>query len=79
MDHATLIERLGGGAILAERLRKAGIKVDREAIYKWREYNHIPWKWRSVIASAAEKDGITIPRNFLPEVPKRFVSADAAQ
>lgn len=80
MDHTTLIERLGGGAVLAERLTKAGYEVDREAIYKWREYNHVPWKWRSVIASVAGKDGVPLPKNFLPEVPKNFLrSADVAQ
>ena len=76
MDHKQLIEKLGGGAILAKRLKTAGIEVDAEAIYKWREFNRVPLKWRSVIASVARIDGIPLPKDFLPgfaalNVPRR--------
>ena len=66
MDHKELIEKLGGGAILAKRLKTAGVEIDPEAIYKWREFNRVPLKWRSVIASVARADGVPLPKDFLP-------------
>lgn len=41
------IKFLGGPTKLAKRLAEhTGTAIDREAIYKWKAREFIPWKWR---------------------------------
>ena len=68
MDHAGLINALGGGRELSRRLKEHGHKVGEEAIYKWREFNRVPYKWRPVIATLARRRRIELPKNFLPSL-----------
>lgn len=63
MTHSDFIEALGGGTKVAERL-----KIDREAVYKWRERDLIPWRWRPHLISFAREKGIRPPKQFLPGV-----------
>lgn len=64
MKHADFIEELGGGTKVAERL-----KIDREAVYKWRERDFIPWRWRAPLLTMAREMGKKAPKEFLPGVP----------
>ena len=67
MTHAELIEALGGGTVISYRLSKvSGEVVDREAVYKWRKRNSIPWKWRSFLFEMAKEREVVLPENFFP-------------
>ena len=69
MTHIEFIEALGGGAKIAERLTElAGEHVDREAVYRWKKLNQIPWRWRSLLVGIAKEQGVTLPEEFLPGV-----------
>ncbi len=69
MDHRRILEKLGGGTAVAERLtRLSNTVVDREAVYKWREKNSIPHRWRPFIAQLAAEAQIRLPKNFIPGV-----------
>lgn len=65
-EHATLIDQLGGGTVIAEALF-GGIGErgrHRDTIYKWKR-NGIPWRWRSAIVEIARERGVDLPDNFL--------------
>lgn len=69
MTHAELIKKLGGGDKVAKRLSElAGEEINREAVYKWRELDHIPWRWRPYVVSLAREKGARLPKDFLPGV-----------
>lgn len=56
MDARTIIDRLGGGTKVAHALTAlTGESIDREAVYKWRERNVIPWKWRAHVSVLASR------------------------
>ena len=65
MSDAKLIDALGGGSGLATALTERGAPTDREAVYKWKERDFIPWKWRTHVAALAEERKISIPEDFL--------------
>ncbi len=69
MTHSELIEALGGGTKVAERLSAmVGEPIDREAVYQWRMRDVIPYRWRPHIAGMAKKEGIKLPKGFTPQV-----------
>ena len=70
MTHSDLIEKLGGGTILAARLSHApgGGEIARSAIYQWAKLNHIPWKWRPAVMAVARSHGVPLPEDFIPGV-----------
>lgn len=69
MTHAELIKALGGGDTVAKAISElAGEDLDREAVYKWRELNSIPWRWRPYVVKLARKKGEKLPKDFLPGV-----------
>lgn len=63
MTHSEFIKALGGGTAVADQL-----KIDREAVYKWAERDLIPWRWRSHLIPIARKEGVKLPKQFLPGV-----------
>ncbi len=66
MDHRVILEKLGGGTVVAGLLSTlSGTDVDREAVYKWREKNSIPHRWRPFIAQLAADKRIRLPKDFL--------------
>ena len=65
MSDAKLIDALGGGSGLATALTERGAPLDRETIYKWKERDFIPWKWRAHVAALAEEHEISLPEDFL--------------
>jgi hypothetical protein len=69
MDHREILQKLGGGTVVADRLSTmTKTLVDREAVYKWREKNSIPHRWRPFIAQLAAEARIRLPKNFIPGV-----------
>lgn len=69
MTHSEFIDALGGGTKIAEWLTaNAGEHVDREAVYKWKELDRIPWRWRSLLIVMAKDASITVPKDFLPGI-----------
>ena len=62
--HGNLIEKLGGGTVLAVALWGEAGEKRREAIYKWKQ-NGIPWRWRPEIYRLAALRGVTVPTEFL--------------
>ncbi len=68
-SHSDLIETLGGATKVAELLSaETGEDVDREAIYKWRKLNRVPWRWRPHVAQVAKRSGVKVPAGFLTGV-----------
>ena len=65
MSDAKIIDALGGGSKLAATFTELGLLLDREAVYKWKERDFIPWKWRVHIAALAKKRKISLPKDFL--------------
>ena len=65
MTDTDVIEALGGATVLAAALGESGYGVDREAIYKWKERDFIPWKWRGRVAALAKGREISLSENFL--------------
>ena len=69
MTHSEFIAELGGGTEIAKRLSIiTGTEVDREAVYKWRENNHVPWRWRHYLVAIAKKKRVKPPDGFLPSI-----------
>lgn len=69
MGHAELIQALGGGTAVAKRLSEmTGKPVDREIVYKWREFDRIPWRWRGHLIAIAKEQRQRLPPEFLPGV-----------
>lgn len=67
MQHSEFIKALGGGTAVAARLSElTGKDVDREAVYKWNEFNNVPWRWRHHVARIAREKEIALPDGFLP-------------
>lgn len=67
MQHSEFIKKLGGGKVVAERLSEAtGKRVDPEAVYKWNEFNSVPWRWRHHLVPLAREKGISLPEDFFP-------------
>jgi len=63
--HAALIDALGGGTAVARALSKqVGREVDREAVYKWKEYGRIPWRWRMPLSMLAKEANVPVPDDF---------------
>ena len=70
MDHAELIEALGGGTVICDWLFKhSGRRIDREAVYKWHKRNRVPWKWRGALLVMATAHNLRPPEDFLPGGP----------
>lgn len=70
MNHADFINELGGGTKVAELLAaETGEPIDRESVYKWRERDFIPWRWRPHLIAIAMRLGKHAPKNFVPGVP----------
>ena len=70
MTDASVIEALGGATVLGAALAENGYEVDREAIYKWKERDFIPWKWRSRVAAVALKSNVSLPDCFVDSEPE---------
>lgn len=69
MDHAEFITLLGGGTKVAALLaEETGEKIDREAVYKWRELNRVPFRWRPHLVVIARRVGVKLPQDFVPGV-----------
>ncbi len=69
MTHSELIEALGGGTKVADRLSEmVGEPIDREAVYQWRIRDVIPYRWRPFLAGIAQQEGIKLPKGFMPKV-----------
>ena len=66
---ADLIDELGGGTKVAAALSQlTGKPVDREAVYKWKEFDNIPLRWRASIVKIAREKDVPVPDNFLEEL-----------
>jgi hypothetical protein len=64
------IDDLGGGTAIAARLTElTGQPVDREIIYKWKEHDHVPWRWRPLMATLAREKEIGLPEGFFDFAP----------
>ncbi len=70
MTDASVIEALGGATVLAAALVENGYEVDREAIYKWKERDFIPWKWRGRVAAIASRSNVSLPDCFVDSDPE---------
>lgn len=69
MDHAEFIEALGGGTKVAALLsEETGENIDREAVYKWRGLNRVPFRWRPHLVVIARRIGVKLPQDFVPGV-----------
>ena len=65
MEHAALINELGGGTKVAAALtERTGTTIDREAVYKWKVHG-VPWRWRIHVARLAQEAGKSVPADFL--------------
>jgi len=64
ISHASVIEKLGGGTVVAADLSNDLRRpVDRESVYKWRKRNLIParyWPAMERLAKLREISGITV-------------------
>ncbi len=62
---AALIDALGGGTVVAlgiNGLLPAGSKqIDRESVYKMKETNTCPHRWRPFIVRLARDNGVAVP------------------
>jgi len=67
MSDTDVIEALGGATVLAAALAENGYEVDREAIYKWKGRDFIPWKWRGRVVALASKRGVILPDDFFDD------------
>lgn len=69
MRHADFIEALGGGTKVAESLAaETGEEINRDSVYQWRAKDFIPWRWRPHLIVIARREGIKVPKNFVPGV-----------
>jgi hypothetical protein len=72
--HAYLIDALGGGQKVAEAVSdflglEGGDRVDREAVYKWKKENRIPYRWRDGVRALAIQGGLDLPADMMPPEP----------
>ena len=67
MKDAALIERFGTAEALAAAVgEKSGVSVSRSAVYEWKRKG-IPARWRRIVASLADEQGVPLPRGFEPK------------
>ena len=64
-DVRDLIDALGGGTDVAEAVNAVlptdMKRLDRESVYKMKEQNHIPHRWRLYMARIAKARGVPLP------------------
>lgn len=73
-DARTLIDNLGGGTAIAEAVNQmlpAGDKpLDRENVYKWKEANAVPFRWRPFVARLAHARQLAMPPDIAMFAPR---------
>ena len=68
MNHAKLIETLGGAKKIAAELHvMTGEDLSYDTVRKWK-IQGVPWKWRVPVAALAQQQGKALPKQFIPNV-----------
>lgn len=64
-EQTQFIEALGDGTAVAVALSELlGRPIDRARVYKWKEHDHVPAKWRPALTELARRQGVTVPAAF---------------
>lgn len=64
MQHADLIEELGGtGQVVSDLEAVTGRTFSPSAVSNWK-CRGVPWRWRSAVKTIAKRKGVTLPEDF---------------